>query len=316
MKAAVEAINLAKVFNGLTAVDDISFQVEKGELFGLLGPNGAGKTTTIRMLCTLLEPTSGTARVAGFDVVKEPEKVRSKIGVVSEGVMLYRDLTAYENLELLGRLYRVPSNELRDRINKLLDFLDLKERAHDLVGNFSTGLMKRTQVAAALIHEPDVLFLDEVTSGLDPQSATSLRELTRNLCREGITTIWTTHYMFEPERLCDRVAIINRGKLLIIDTPDGVRKAAKDFDVLEVMMDGFDERALPKIREMPGVLGLFFSDNKLRLMVKDHEVVFPEILEAIRLSGGVVRSVNVAVPSLEEAFIRLTRGDSSERNAQ
>ncbi len=315
MGIAVETVNLVKVFKGLTAVDGVSFQVKKGELFGLLGPNGAGKTTTIRMLCTLLEPTNGTARVAGFDVVKEPGKVRSKIGVVSEGVMLYRDLTAQENLELLGRLYRIPTRELKDRTRKLLNFLDLEERAHDLVGNFSTGLMKRTQVAAALIHEPEVLFLDEVTSGLDPQSATSLRELTRNLCREGITTIWTTHYMFEPERLCDRVAIINRGKLLIIDTPDRVRNAAKDFDVLEVIVEGLDERVFPKIRLITGVLGLFLSDNNLRIMVRDHEVVFPEILETIKASGGLVRSVNVTIPSLEEAFIHLTREDTDVANA-
>ncbi len=315
MGIAVETVNLVKVFKGLTAVDGVTFQVKKGELFGVLGPNGAGKTTTIRMLCTLLEPTSGTARVAGFDVVKEPGKVRSKIGVVSEGVMLYRDLTAQENLELLGRLYRIPTRELKDRTRKLLNFLDLEERAHDLVGNFSTGLMKRTQVAAALIHEPEVLFLDEVTSGLDPQSATSLRELTRNLCREGITTIWTTHYMFEPERLCDRVAIINRGKLLIIDTPDRVRNAAKDFDVLEVIVEGLDERVFPKIRLITGVLGLFLSDNNLRIMVRDHEVVFPEILETIKASGGLVRSVNVTIPSLEEAFIHLTREDTDVANA-
>ena len=315
LEVSIETINLAKSFKGLTAVDDVSFQVKKGELFGLLGPNGAGKTTTIRMLCTLLSPTSGTARVAGYDIVKEPARVRAKIGVVSEGVMLYRDLTAHENLKLLGKLYRVAPAELEGRIRKLLDFLDLSDRANDLVGNFSTGLMKRTQVAAALIHEPEVLFLDEVTSGLDPQSATSLREFTRDLCRQGITTIWTTHYMFEPERLCDRVAIINRGKLLIIDTPDMVRNTAKDFDVLEVTAANLDDRVLSKIRATPGVLGLFLSNEVLRIMVKDHEAVFSDILETIKVNGGDVRSVNVTVPSLEEAFISLTRGDTGARNA-
>lgn len=307
MSVAVETINLAKVFNGLTAVAGINFTVKTGELFGLLGPNGAGKTTTIRMLCTLLGPTSGTARVAGCDIVKEPSRVRSRIGVVSEGVMLYRDLTVHENLELLGRLYQVSSSQLPARINRLLETLDLKARANSLVGSLSTGLMKRAQVAAALIHEPEVLFLDEVTGGLDPQSATSLRELTRELCRNGATAIWTTHYMFEPERLCDRVAIINRGRLLIVETPEKVRKATKDFDVLEIVVEGLDERDLPRIREMPGVLGLFLSDGKLRLMVQDHESVFPNILETVKSTGAVIRSVNVTIPSLEEAFISLTR---------
>lgn len=316
MQVAIESVNLTKKFNGFTAVDDVSFQVKKGELFGLLGPNGAGKTTTLRMLCTLLEPTSGTARVAGFDVVRSPERVRSKIGVVSEGVMLYQDLTAYENLELFGRLYRVPTSELKKRIGGLLDFLELKDRAHDLIGNFSTGMMKRLHVAAALIHEPEILFLDEVTSGLDPQSATGLREFTRDLCHQGITTIWTTHYMFEPERLCDRVAIINRGKLAVIDTPEGVRNAVKDFEFLELLIEGFDERIIPEIRKIEGVLGMFFEDNKLRLMVKNHETVFPEILETIKASGAIVRSMNVTIPTLEEAFIRLTRGGTIEANAQ
>jgi len=308
LEAAVEAIGLTKVFGGLTAVDNISFEIGKGELFGLLGPNGAGKTTTLRMLCTLLKPTTGTARVAGYDVVREPEKVRSRIGVVSEGVMLYRELTAYENLELLGRLYRVPSGRLREQISRLLEFLDLKERAHDLIGNFSTGMMKRAQFAAALIHEPETLFLDEVTGGLDPQSATSLREFTRDLCKQGITTVWTTHYMFEPERLCDRLAIINRGKVVMIDTPDRVRNAVKDFDILETSLDMADEYLLSELRKVQGVLGMFFSDGKLRLMVKDHETVFQQILETIKARGVVVRSVNITIPSLEEAFIQLTRG--------
>lgn len=315
MEAAVETINLTKIFKGFVAVDDVSFQVRKGELFGLLGPNGAGKTTTIRMLCTLLEPSSGTAKVAGIDVVEEPEKVRSRIGVVSEGVMLYGDLNAYENLKLLGKLYRVPSEELGERIRNLLDFLDLKSRAHELVGNYSTGMMKRVHVAAALIHKPEILFLDEVTSGLDPQNAYKLREFTRELCREGITTIWTTHYMSEPERLCDRIAIINRGKLAMIDTPDAVRNAVKDFDILELMIENFDKGCIPAIRGIEGVLGLFFADEKLRVMVTDHQKAFPEILETIRNTGGVLRSANVTIPNLEEAFISLTTRSSDEPNA-
>ena len=190
---AIATKELTKNFGNFTAVDGINLNIPEGELFGLLGPNGAGKTTLVRMLCTLLEPTRGTAEVAGYDVKKNAAEVRRRIGVVSDGVSLYGDLTIEENLKLFSTLYDLPNRIAEERINKLLDMFNFKEKSKRLVSELSSGWMKKAMIITSLIHDPKILFLDEVTSGLDPQSALALREFTRKLCDEGVTVIWTTH---------------------------------------------------------------------------------------------------------------------------
>jgi ABC-2 type transport system ATP-binding protein len=215
---AVRAENLTKRFGDFTAVDHVSFTVRKGEVFGFLGPNGAGKTTTISMLCTLLQPTEGTASIGGFDIIKEADKVRRQIGVVTEKLIVYDRLTPIENLQVFGRLYKVPSSELLSRTEKLLKLIDLWEWRNSLVSNFSSGMRQRLNLIRALIHEPEIIFLDEPTVGLDPATAVNIREFIAQLNDEGRTIILTTHQMEVAERLSDRVSIIDQGKMVAIET--------------------------------------------------------------------------------------------------
>lgn len=218
---SIEVNSLTREFNGRRAVDDISFTVETGEVFGFLGPNGAGKTTTLRILTGQLRPTSGTARVAGCDVVNEREALKPQIGVVFEYQNLYERLTAWDNLVFTARLYGVP----KQRVTQVLEQVGLSERSHDFVKKYSNGMKQRLLIARALLPEPKVLFLDEPTRGLDPQMARGIREIISALAQSGTTVFLTTHYMEEADRLCDRVAIIDTGRIMALDTPANLKAA-------------------------------------------------------------------------------------------
>src|SRR4030043_45799 len=220
----IQVENLVKRFGNITAVNDISFDVEEGTIFGFLGPNGAGKTTTINILCTLLSPTSGRTLIAGHDCMKEPSRVRTAIGIVFQDTTLDKDLTAYENLIFHAYLYNVPKDEMKQRVSDVLRFVGLHERKDDLVKKFSGGMKRRLEVARGLIHRPRVLFLDEPTLGLDPQSRTSLWEFITELPKKhNVTIFMTTHYMEEAE-VCDKIAIIDRGKIITSGTPAELKK--------------------------------------------------------------------------------------------
>ncbi|MEN6343138.1 MAG: ATP-binding cassette domain-containing protein, partial [Methanospirillum sp.] len=224
MTEAIRVEGLTKQFGDLVAVDDISFEIDQGEVFGLLGPNGAGKTTTISMLATLLRPTSGSATVDGRDIERDQDGVRHSIGIVFQDQSLDEELTAAENMDLHGRLYRIPSETRRKRTAELLDLVGLSERKDDVVKTFSGGMRRRLEIARGLLHHPAVLFLDEPTLGLDPQTRNLLWEYIANLAREkGITIILTTHYMEEADRLCNRDAIIDHGRIIALDTPDRLK---------------------------------------------------------------------------------------------
>ncbi len=226
MPAAIHVENLTKRFDDLVAVDNISFEIAQGEIFGLLGPNGAGKTTTISMLATMLRPTSGSATVNGMDIERDQDGVRNSIGIVFQDQSLDEELTAYENMDFHGRLYRIPSETRHQRIGELLDLVGLSDRKDDIVKTFSGGMRRRLEIARGLLHHPSVLFLDEPTLGLDPQTRNLLWEYIANLAEEkGITIILTTHYMEEADRLCNRVAIIDHGKIVALDTPDNLKNA-------------------------------------------------------------------------------------------
>ncbi|MDK2870030.1 MAG: type transport system ATP-binding protein [Pyrococcus sp.] len=240
------------------ALKGITFSVKKGELFGLLGPNGAGKTTTIKILTTLLEPTSGVAKVLGYDVVKEPREIRRRINLVAEGERtLYWRLSGYENLRYFASIYYVPRREAEKRIKELLEMVGLWERRNDLVMNYSRGMKQRLAIAKALINDPEVLFLDEPTLGLDVQSAVFVRELVRKLVdEEGKTVLLTTHYMQEAEELCDRIAIIDHGRIIALDTPEGLKKMVRDNTIVEVKVrnyPGSNPFGLAKVEEQEGV---------------------------------------------------------------
>ncbi len=248
MQLAIEADNLTKRFGRFTAVDQVTFDVKQGEIFGLLGPNGAGKTTIIRMLCTLLLPSDGTARVAGLDVVKQADDVRRIIGVVTEKLIMYDRLTPVENLKVFGKLYNVPNDVLKQRSEDLLRLVDLWEWRDHKVGEFSSGMRQRMNVVRALLHEPKILFLDEPTIGLDPTTAHNIRHFVQKLNDGGITILLTTHYMDEADQLSDRIAIIDKGQIVAVDTPKNLKTKVGSKATLE---DVFIKLTGEKMRDAP-----------------------------------------------------------------
>jgi len=302
---------LTKIFGHFRAVDTLNLGVNAGELFGLLGPNGAGKTTTVRMLCTLTEPTLGSATVAGFDIRKEAAAVRRSIGVVSEGVSLYKDLTIEENLKLLSTLYDIPRAE--SRIQELLEMFAFREKTRRLVSALSTGWAKKAMICAALLHDPKVLFLDEVTSGLDPQSAIALQDFTRRLCEQGVTVIWTTHYMGEPEKICDRVGIMFAGRLVQVGTPDELKHSVSELSLVEVETPDLSPSQLEKVKHklssMNQVCRVKYVESKLQVSCERRETLAEEVASALLEVGARIRTINTKDPTLEEAFIALTGGE-------
>ena len=297
------------MFGHFTAVDNLSFDVKRGELFGLLGPNGAGKTTTVRMLCTLIEPTRGKATVAGYDIFREAPQVRRSIGVVSDGVMLYKDLTIEENLKLLSTLYDLPRRVAENRINELLEMFGFKDKAKRLVGALSSGWAKKAMICAALLHEPKVLFLDEVTSGLDPQSAIALQDFTKSLCDQGVTVVWTTHYMSEPEKICDRVGVLFAGKLVQVGTPSELKLSANDVSVLEVNTPDLTSAQLDRIRKVAKVVKVTYENPTLRVTSSRGDGLVEEVTRTLLDVGAKIRAINTKEPTLEDAFISLTGGE-------
>jgi ABC-2 type transport system ATP-binding protein len=236
-KYAIETHGLTKRFNKFTAVDHIDLNVRRGEIYGFLGPNGAGKSTTIRMLCTLLIPTSGTATVDGYDIVHHANEVRKRIGLVSEKLIMYPRLTALENLMFFGRLYGMERNVLRKKSEELLEMVKLTPFKDKLVGGYSSGMRQRVNVIRAVLHDPDILFLDEPTTALDPQSTRFVRDLVKELRNRGHTIVLTTHIMEEADELSDRVCIIDEGKVMAVDTPQALKDRYSTTSLLEVFLE-------------------------------------------------------------------------------
>jgi ABC-2 type transport system ATP-binding protein len=240
LEPIIEVRNLTKIFTSrrakVTAVDDISFDVFRGEIFGMIGPNGAGKSTTFAMMSTLIRPTSGSIKVSGFDVEKEDDRIRPIIGIVPQQFSLYSDLTARENLELMGKLYDVPGKVMEERIEYYLKLVNLEAQADRFTGRFSGGMKQRLSVISAVIHDPEIIFWDEPTTGLDPQTRQAIWKLARKFNAEGKTLIFTTHYMEEADKLCDRVAIMNYGKLMALDTPENLKRASNSTSLEDVFI--------------------------------------------------------------------------------
>jgi ABC-2 type transport system ATP-binding protein len=295
----------------IVAVDDVSFEIEEGELFGLLGPNGAGKTTTTKMLTTLLIPTSGTAAVKGFDVVKDADQVRRRIGFIFGGERgLYWRLSGIDNLRYFASLYNVDPDTTKNRIEYLLDMVGLNGRGEEKVQGYSRGMKQRLHVARTLLHNPDILFLDEPTLGLDPVGAREFRQVILNLQSEKKTILLTTHYMFEADALCDRIAVINHGRIIALDTPGGLKSQVRDLNVVEVETFGLPEPILEKLRSLPFVDALSVEDHDQKQMLlvqtaRGAEAV-PDIMGAIE--GQRVGRVVVREPTLEDAYVRLVGG--------
>jgi ABC-2 type transport system ATP-binding protein len=315
-ESVIQVSGLTKRFNDFTAVDHVDFEVKKGEIFGFLGPNGAGKSTTIRMLCTLSRPTEGSATVAGYDVVQEPSRVREHIGLVSEKLIMYNDLTARENLRLFGELYDIPKDALLRRIEKLLTFVRMEKWAGARIGTFSTGMKQRINVIRALVNQPEILFLDEPTLGLDPQSTVEIRELVRRINLENRTTIiLTTHMMLEADLLCDRIGIIDHGKIVALDTPANLKKlvSGTDTTVLEFDIPNLSPTLLTALGSLPCVASTAQEDASHVKVHAKGDGCFDAVIDGIRKNGGKVHGVRNLEPTLEDVFLQLTGREVREQ---
>ncbi|MEK6888156.1 MAG: ATP-binding cassette domain-containing protein [Candidatus Aenigmatarchaeota archaeon] len=303
--------DLTKKFNGLTAVDSINLEIEEGELFGLLGPNGAGKTTTISMLATIVKPTTGTAEVNNFDL-KEQDKIRRSIGIVFQDPSLDDELTGRENLEFHGRMYHMPSKLRKQRIEEVLNLVDLSDKANVIVKTYSGGMKRRLEIARGLMHHPKILFLDEPTLGLDPQTRRKIWEYIENLNKkEKLTIILTTHYMEEADYLCNRIAIIDHGKMVALDKPENLKNViGGDLVILET-------KETEKVKKLLEVMKLDYKEkeNTFTIKTKNAEKLIPEILAAASKDKIIVDSVNLKRPNLEDVFIHYTGHAIREQEA-
>jgi|Deesub1362B_J571_1020462.scaffolds.fasta_scaffold00001_682 ABC-2 type transport system ATP-binding protein len=306
MKEAIVVKNLTRRFDELVAVDNISFSVDQGELFGFLGPNGAGKTTTINILATLLRPSSGQAFVAGYDVTQHSNEVRRNIGIVFQEIALDSKLTGQENLEFHAMMYGLAKQERLSRIQEVLHLVNLIEKRDVLVENYSGGMKRRLEIARGLIHRPRVLFLDEPTLGLDAQTRRHIWEYIQKLNKEeGVTIILTTHYMEEADNLCHRVAIMDQGKFVALDTPSRL-KDILGGDVVTLELDPFFPEVKCKFEYLSWIKTVKRHKNSLVLTMEKAEKRIPELLRLAEVNGSRVTSVHLHKPSLEDVFLHFT----------
>ena len=305
----IQVKNLTKMFNNFVAVDSISFDVKKGEIFGLLGPNGAGKSTIIRMLCTLSRPTKGTATIGGYDIVKNDTEVRKLVGIVSEKMIMYNRLTARENLFFFGNLFSIPKNVLNKRIDDLLELVQLTKWKDSQVGTFSSGMRQRMNVIRALLNMPQVLFLDEPTLGLDPQSTVEIREFIKKVNRENQATILiTTHMMSEADLLCDRIGIIDHGKIVALDTSTNLKKmiSGANTTILALEIYNLTPDLVTTVRALECVENVS-QENSSHLKVHAHgDDAFDTIIDAVRASKAKIDSIQNIQPTLEDVFLHVT----------
>ncbi len=305
MTGVIHLEELTKRFGDFTAVDGISFDVAEGEIFGFLGPNGAGKTTTLMMLVTLLDPTGGTATVNGYDIATQKDDVRKSIGIVFQDESLDEELTAAENMDFHGRLYGVPKAERRDGIDELLELVGLAERRDDLVKTFSGGMRRRLEIARGLLHAPTVLFLDEPTLGLDPQTRNHVWDYIDKLRREqNVTVVITTHYMDEADKLADRIAIIDHGEIIALDTSANL-KAIVGGGVISIRSDQND-RVSQRLSQLDWVDSLNHHDGLVDVSADDVGQRVAEVVKLLDRSEVAVQSVTMHTPTLEDVFLHYT----------
>lgn len=302
----IETESLTKQFDGLTAVDALTFRVQDGEVFGLLGPNGAGKTTTVRMLCCLISKTSGEARIGDYVVGSDVDspKIRKMIGLVPDNVGLYENMTAYDNLDFYGQLYDVAEADRRANIRRFLEMLGLWEKRDVAAGTFSKGMKQKLAIARALVHEPEVLFLDEPTVNLDPESAKTVRDFLLELKKQKKTIFLNTHNLDEAQRVCDRIAILNT-RLMALGSPAELERSVGGRKTI-VQLAQVTDAILDALRKL-SVVNLAVAGNRLIIDVADPEKENPAILRAIFEAGGVVQSASVSSSTLEDAYLKLVR---------
>jgi len=303
----IDTENLTRKFGSLTAVDNVTLHVDEGEVFGFLGPNGAGKTTTVRMLCCLIGKTNGQAQVGGFSVEKEADclQIRKIVGFLPENVGLYDSLSAYRNLDFYGRLYEVPDGKRSENIERLLQLLGIWDRRGEAVGTFSKGTKQKIAIARALVHEPQVLFLDEPTANLDPEAAKTVRDFILDLKKERRTIFLNTHNLDEAERLCDRIAIL-KGKLVAVDSPKNLERSLYNRKTV-IHLAGSADVFLPTVKKLSFVKNAKSIDNKLVLDIDNPEKDNPELVRVIVDAGGYIQYVTELRSTLEDVYLRLIK---------
>jgi len=298
---AIQTSQLTRTFDSLVAVDGIELNIKKGELFALLGPNGAGKTTTINMLCCLLKPTGGTATIMGYDINKQPFKIKEIIGVSPQETSISEHLNTQENLALIGRVHNIPARELKSRSQKLLEAMGLAERAKDQVRKFSGGMKRRLSIMMALIHNPEVLFLDEPTLGLDPQARRAVWEYIVNL-KGDKTILLTTHYMDEADFLADRIGIMDDGKIVVLGTSHELKTSTLETQTMIVAAQNLTRKIADDMRGK--YAEVILSDDTI--LITDRQLDFKEIVDILQSSGAIVRSAYIKEPTLDDVFLNVT----------
>ncbi len=308
MTNIVEVKDLVKKYPGAAepAVRGVSFAIKQGEIFGFLGPNGAGKTTTISMLSSLLVPTSGTATVAGFDLIKQADQVKRHIGLVPQDLALYPSISARDNLNFFGRIYGLNGKVLKQRVDDALKMVGLFDRANDAVEKFSGGMKRRVNIAAGLLHQPDILFLDEPTVGVDPQSRNFIFDNVEELNKRGLTVLYTTHYMEEAERLCDRVAIIDQGRIVALDTPSALQASIGGGMVIVGVPDGVPAELDVELRAAPTVNAVSRIDHQIKVKALNTQAALVGIINTFNQHDINLRSLDILEPNLETVFLELT----------
>jgi ABC-2 type transport system ATP-binding protein len=303
---AIETQDLHKDFGDVHAVQGVSFEVGAGEIFSLLGPNGAGKSTTISMLACLLAPTAGDARVMGHSVRHEPMAVKGAIGVVPQEIALYEDLSARENLSFWGKMYGLRGSTLAGRIDEVLDIIGLVDRQKGAVSKYSGGMKRRLNIGIALLHRPEVLILDEPTVGIDPQSRRNILDSVKALNRQGMTVLYTTHYMEEAQEISDRIAIMDRGQIIARGTHEELVKIVGELDRVDLNLNVPPDGVADAWRKLEGVHQVRTDDGTVTLLVDDSNLILPRLFESANQNGVRITSVEIQEPNLEAVFLHLT----------
>ncbi len=303
---AIEVSNLTKKYGDLVAVDHVSFDVEKGEIFGFLGPNGAGKTTTVRMLTGISIPSDGSAKIMGYDIQKQSVEAKELMGIVPDISNVYTELSAWDNLTFTGQLYGMSKNDREERAAELLEMFELYDRRHEKLEDYSRGMRRRVCIAMALMNRSSILFLDEPTSGLDVQSVIAIRELIGKLNHEGLTVFLTTHNMEEASQMCDRIAIINHGLIAAVDTPEKLKRTTEGLQSVEISFEATARSILDDLKRLKDVEEAHKQGDKIKLYTDNPPSVLSEVWEYAKTNRLKLITVNTLGPSLEDVFVKLT----------
>lgn len=303
---AIQVQNLQKCFGEFVAVKGIHFEVQQGEIFSLLGPNGAGKSTTISMLSCLLQPSNGDACVLGHSIIREPQKVKAMIGIVPQDIALYGDLSARENLNFWGRMYGLRGDVLAQRVDEVLEIIELTDRQKDRVDKFSGGMKRRVNIGAALMHKPAVIIMDEPTVGIDPQSRRHILDNIKELNSQGMTVLYTTHYMEEAQELSDHIAIMDQGKVIACGTHAELVRMVGELDRIDLTLNADSENVIADWQATAGVQSVFAEDGHLTVLAEDSNQTLPRLFEAATRARVRITSVDIQEPNLESVFLHLT----------